>query len=364
MSVEYKQKNQIPNLYDILGIEIGVCTEPNCNEIIHKAYVKKAKACHPDKYPGRADVEEVFQLITGAYDILRDEKQRTAYNHKLAITKQSSSDFNSLKKSTTAYAKSMGEYKEITDDQKISFKQKMALMNSKQGHDTFIEDAISQQDAKKKLSELSSTRSSQDVDLKPDRLFDNGHFDIRKFNAAFDTVHNRDENAMISHNGVPSAWNDIGSVVNYSTFDNLDNLYVEDNNRFDTARQSYSNVEFGKAVPKITKDDIINLKGADYVDNHNVLDDEYYQAMKAKLQGRKADTSIFDDMVYDDFDKNDTAGYGIFDQLGLSFNDRLKLDVDEDDIAKKYERLISERQKDQNGVGSHKKSTRVVKGGR
>ena len=47
-------------------------------------------------------------------------------------------------------------------------------------------------------------------------------------------------------------------------------------------------------------------------------------------------------MTFDDFKRDDTAGYGIFDQLGFEFNDRLSLDVDEDDIASKYEKLMME----------------------
>ena len=48
MSVEHKPKNDLPDLYNILGLTSDVCKESNCNEIIQKAYIKKAKVCHPD----------------------------------------------------------------------------------------------------------------------------------------------------------------------------------------------------------------------------------------------------------------------------------------------------------------------------
>ncbi|XWV26412.1 J domain-containing protein [Tupanvirus soda lake] len=346
MSVEYKQKTDLPDLYNILGLTIDVCKDPNCDEIIHKAYVKKAKVCHPDKYPGRTDVAEVFELITSAYDILKNENKRTAYNHKLSLNKQSSNDFLKLKKSATDHMQSIGEYKEPTVEQKISFKEQMAALDVKHGFDSGKMDPIPQQDAKKKLNNLMTTRSGQDRDLMPERLFDDGRFDIKKFNAAFDQVHKRDDNAMVAHNGVPAAWNDLGTVANYCAFDNLDNLYVNDGNRFDTSRQTFGGVDFGAPMQKITKDDVNKLRGADYVDGHNVLDENYYKEMKSKLRGREATTNEFEEMKYGDFKRDDTAGYGIFDQLGYKFDDRLALDVEEDDIAKRFEKLMAERQKD------------------
>jgi curved DNA-binding protein CbpA len=346
MATEYKQKNDLPDLYNILGLTIDICEDPDCDKKIQKAYIRKAKGCDPNKYPGRKDVEELFRLITSTYDILKDEKQRTAYNHKLSLNKQSSSDFLKLKKGVTDHMQSLGEYKEPNKEQKISFKEKMLALNTKHGYDATMEDPISQQDAKKKLNELTNTRSAQDRDFKPEKLFDDGRFDLRKFNAAFDKVHNRDDNAIIPHNGVPSAWNDLGVVANFSSFDDLNNLYVDDGNRLDTSRQTYGNIDFGAPMQKITKDDIQNLQGADYVDGHNILGDDYYKDMKSKLRERKTSTSTFEDMKYGDFKRDDTAGYGIFDKLGFKIDDKLALDVDDDDISKKFEKLMAERQKE------------------
>ena len=370
---EYKQKDDLPDLYNIMGLTIDICKDPNCDELIKKAYVRKAKACHPDKYPGRKDVAEVFQLLTDAYDILKDEKQRTAYNHKLALNKQSSSDFLKLRKSATEHMQSLGEYKEPSKDQKLSFKEQMFALDSKHGYDSSKADPMSKRDASKKLAELENTRKLEKKTYKPERLFEDGRFDVKKFNAAFDMVHKRDDTALVSHNGVPSAWNDIGTVANYSDFGsetNYGNLYVDDGNRFDMTRQTYGSVDFGAPMQKITKDDIQNLRGADYVDGHNVLGEDYYKDMKAKLRDRKSTTSNFDDMKYGDFKRDDTAGYGIFDQLGYKFDDRLALDVDEDDISKKFDRLMAERQKEilppstTQNISHKKTQSRTTKDGR
>lgn len=345
-SIEYKQKNDLPDLYNILGLTINVCKEPNCDELIQKAYIKKAKICHPDKHPGRKDVEEVFELLTSAYDILRDEKQRTAYNHKLSLNKQSSCDFGKLKKGVTDYMQSLGEYKPPSDQQKLSFNEQMIALDNKHGFDPSLMEPIMQQEANKKMNELTKIRSNQDRDFKPEKIFDDDRFDLKKFNAAFDMVHKRDDNSMVPHNGIPSAWNDLGAVANYSSFDNLDSLYVDDSNRFDVSRQTYSSVNFGAPMQKIRKDDIQNIKGADYVDGHNILGEDYYRNMKSKLRERKTDASSLENMKYGDFNRDDTAGYGIFDQLGFKFDERLSLDVEEDDISKKFEKIMAERQQE------------------
>lgn len=337
----YKPKDDIPDLYRILGLTKEICSEPNCNELIQKAYIKKAKICHPDKYPGRKEVEEVFELLTNSYDILKDEKQREAYNHKLDLNKQSSSDFFKLRRGAEDYVKSIGEFKPASDQQKLSFKDQMRLLDSKHGYDSAMICPIDKQDAKNKMNNMSKSRASQDVELKPERLFDDGIFDLATFNAAFDKMHRKDDGSIIPHNGVPSPWNDCGK---YSCFDNLDHLYVDDPNRLDTASQPYASVDFGPPSQKITKEDMKNMPRADYVTQHNIIGDDYYRDMKSKLLERKTDSTSFNGMNYNDFKRDDTAGYGIFDQLNLKYEDTLCLDANEENISKKFEKLMAERQ--------------------
>ena len=364
MDKEYKPKTDVPDLYSILGLKTDVCREPNCQELIQKAYIRKAKVCHPDKHPGRKDAEEIFELLTSAYDILRDEKQRAMYNRKLELDKQSSSDFFKLKDSAESYAKSFGEYKPPTDTQISTFKDQMALLDEKHQYDSSIEKvAIPQVDAKKKMNEMAKTRAEQDRELMPEKLFDDGRFDLGKFNSAFDLVHKREDTAITAISGVPNAWNGFGAIANYSQFDNLDNLYVSsDDKRQDTSRQTYSGIDFGTQSKKITKEEMANISRADYVEGHKILGDDYYRTMKHSLRDREADTTKFEAMKYNDFKRSDTAGYGVLDQIGFDFSDRLTLDVDDDDLAKKYERLIAERNKPVvvgETVDSNKKSKRA-----
>jgi len=343
--MEYKQKTGRPNLYEMLGLTIDVCQDPNCNEIIEKAYLKKAKVINPGKYPGRKDVEELFELITNIYEILRDEKQRVAYNHTLTLNKSSSGDFLKLKKGASDYSETVGQYVPANDQQKLSFKGQMTALNSKHGYDSSQTDAIGKGEAKRRLHDLTRVRSGQDREYMPEKLFNGTEFDSAKFNAAFDRTHNRSSDSIVPSNGVPSAWNDLGSTANFSSFDDLDNIYVEDSSRFDTSRQIYGSIDFAEPLTKFTKEDMLNIQGADYVRGHSDLDNNYYRDMKTKLRERKSDAGSFESMSYGDFRRDDTAGYGIFDQLGLKFDDTLALDVD-DDISAKFERLMAERQKD------------------
>ncbi|AEX61578.1 putative J domain-containing protein [Megavirus vitis] len=367
MSTQYKQKNDIPDLYNILGLTIDVCKNSKCDDIIRKAHKERVMKWHPDKNTDKKNAEEIFQLLNMAYDILKDEKQRNEYNNRLAINKQSSSDFFKLKKTTNDYMESLGEYKDPTDQQKLSFKEQMKALNQKHGFDELQTTIIPPEEAKKKLVNLSKIRAEQDHTYKPEKLFDDDKFDLRKFNAAFDKIHQKDSGAIMPHNGVPSAWNDLGNTTSFSNFDNLDNIYVDDGNRFDISHQNYGGIDFGKPSGKMTRQDLDDLNDADYVDKHDVLGEDYYQDLKKKLIERKSEADNFDKMKYNDYKRNDTAGYGIFDQLGFDFSDKLSLDVDEDSISSKFEKLMAERNKDtelfskiQNGPNQNKK--RISKG--
>ncbi len=61
--------------YETLGVERGAAPE-----IIKKAYRKLAKEHHPDQNRENAQAEAQFKEITNAYDILKDEQKRAAYD--------------------------------------------------------------------------------------------------------------------------------------------------------------------------------------------------------------------------------------------------------------------------------------------
>jgi molecular chaperone DnaJ len=61
--------------YEILGISKG-----SSSEEIKKAYRKLAMQYHPDRNPGNKEAEAKFKEATEAYEVLKDEDKRSAYD--------------------------------------------------------------------------------------------------------------------------------------------------------------------------------------------------------------------------------------------------------------------------------------------
>ncbi len=61
--------------YDILGVKRGA-TEKE----LKSAFRRQAKDCHPDHNPGDADAEKRFKELNEAYEVLKDEQKRAAYD--------------------------------------------------------------------------------------------------------------------------------------------------------------------------------------------------------------------------------------------------------------------------------------------
>src|ERR1700727_1004291 len=61
--------------YVILGVERGASAEE-----LKKAYRKLAMQHHPDRNPGNPEADSKFKELNEAYDILKDEQKRAAYD--------------------------------------------------------------------------------------------------------------------------------------------------------------------------------------------------------------------------------------------------------------------------------------------
>lgn len=61
--------------YSLLGVQRGV----NADEL-KKAYRKLAMQYHPDRNPGDAAAEQKFKEVSEAYDVLKDDQKRAAYD--------------------------------------------------------------------------------------------------------------------------------------------------------------------------------------------------------------------------------------------------------------------------------------------
>jgi molecular chaperone DnaJ len=61
--------------YEVLGVARNASPAD-----IKKAYRRLAMECHPDRNPGDASAEQRFRDISEAYEVLRDEQKRAAYD--------------------------------------------------------------------------------------------------------------------------------------------------------------------------------------------------------------------------------------------------------------------------------------------
>ena len=68
----------IEDYYNILGVE------RNSNfQALKKAYYKKAKECHPDRFNNSPQKTEEFKVLVGAFDVLSDPAKRRRYDQRL-----------------------------------------------------------------------------------------------------------------------------------------------------------------------------------------------------------------------------------------------------------------------------------------
>lgn len=61
--------------YNLLGVEKNASAED-----IKRAFRKAAMSCHPDIHPGDKEAEQKFKKINEAYEVLKDEQKRAAYD--------------------------------------------------------------------------------------------------------------------------------------------------------------------------------------------------------------------------------------------------------------------------------------------
>lgn len=323
------------NLYDVLNVE-NDCTRKELKD----SYRKLVRQYHPDRPTGD---EEMFELVTHAYNVLINPQTRADYDSFFKVAKQSESDHFKLKSQSDNFFKA--QKTDVTtkskEEMQKEFNKSFDEFDRKHGYDRKLEkDILKSTDLSKLYEDRLMSIEQEDTENLHERLFDNGRFDIARFNAAFDMMH-KGTMDMIPHSGNPSAYNTTDSYSsNFVGINDLDDLYAEGD---DTFTSDYGSVNFDRGIKKkLTADDIKTIKGADYVKNHSKVDEKYNKRLEELMKERMNDKT-YDDRTFSDFDTDpNCGGYGIFKDVGINNVNTLHWDDDED-IQKQYQRLLELR---------------------
>jgi curved DNA-binding protein CbpA len=99
---KYKIVDEIlsaPNYYRVLGVQKHATTED-----IRRAYIKKSRICHPDKFvPSYPAATESFQILSMAYETLSNPALKSIYDVSKPVN-QSPKNYSSGYKQSNAEA--------------------------------------------------------------------------------------------------------------------------------------------------------------------------------------------------------------------------------------------------------------------
>ena len=327
------------NLYDILNLT------PDCNiKDIKNSYRKLAKEFHPDKPNGD---EEMFELITQAYNTLINPDKKHDYDKLYNLLKNNNTSHLDMKAHSENYLRSQESKhnKEVkpTDIEIHKFNEEL---DRKHGYKREIEKTIlTEEDSFKKIKDIQWAREQDDIESIQDMVFDK-QVDISTFNAAFDMKY-RKSNELIPHVGVPDAWNIMQNTSNFTPIDNYETLYTEDEP--DVGTSNYSSIKLfdNEKKKRLTKHDIEKLSPVEYTKGHNYKEHYYGKTLEEKLQERELETQKFKDSSFNEFNTDQSCGgYGIFEKLNIDANNLSKLE-DNKDLSNRY-RLLEMKKSDLN----------------
>lgn len=322
-------------LYDILGLDKS-CTVQD----IRKRYRELVKKNHPDQ----GGDQELFELIQLAYDILGNPKKRAEYDELDKQIKQSTTDHLQLKEAAEEFFKSQEAtaIKKPKESVKKDFEKANIELDQRRGFSRKdLDSTLTSDDATKRLKDMELIRNQDDIEDKPEQLFDKNNFNIGQFNKAFEEM-NRPSDAMVVHKGNPEAFNG-GLEEGYCTIDKSNDIFDDDDNIVGENFGSIKDTQLHKKHKKLTKEEIRKLKEADYTEGHSKKGDkDYKKSLEDKLKERQEEDLKLTDKKFKDFDPDPTCGgYGISHQVSGTNG---TLDWDETpDVKERYKRLLESR---------------------
>lgn len=331
------KKNEI-NLYDVLGLKHNASSQN-----IKNAYRKLIPTHHPDK----GGDPDLFELITHAFNVLYNPQSRGEYDELRKISKQSSSDYSSLKKAADDFFKAQDiteeEYEAQKEDATKNYEKDYHDLDRKHGfkrEDSEL-DFIDEEVARKRLDDLEMVRKQDEIELHQEKIFDDGQFNLAKFNALFDQMHKRNDE-MVPHTGNPSAFNGADGL-NFSSYANTYDTLYDETDYVGGSNDSSIKLNNAKSNKKISKQDVRNIQGADYVTGHSKKDPEYNRTLEQMLKERENYDINLNKRTMADWDTDPNMdGYGIFNEVGLTGKE-FDWTIEPDEAQKRYERLLELR---------------------
>lgn len=326
------------DLYKVLGVS-RTCTVQE----IKTAHKKLVLRYHPD----RGGDPELFEIVNNAYNILVNAETRGQYDILFKQSEETKNSYRDLKAQAREFAKSQPT--EATEQTKADFNAAWNRLNEKHNYYEEGKDdmRIPLETAVQNWQDVRVNRKKHYEEDKPERIFDpNAPFDSEKFNMAFDDHHGSITD-LVEKKDVPDAWN--GTTDNMTTYSNVndyENVYDDgaDVNNLHGINFGLADFDKGKNRKNLTIADMKNVGKADYVKGHNKIGKDYYTNIKQRLAEREIDNKKFDDKEMHQYDKEATAGYGIFEKLGINYDDRLNItDWEDKNVNTAYQKLLADR---------------------
>jgi len=261
------------NPYEILGIPKNSSIEE-----IKKAYKTLVKKFHPDKISdNNKKKERKFEIITEAYNLLKDEESRKQFDEISEIIDSTKKGHKDLRDEYHEYLKA-SEYNNIlTEDEKDELVKKL------KEEWKVDENILTKEELKKKIDDMEMIRNIQDVECVPENLFEGKKFDVDKFNALFESKNwgNNDIIKMDFPNPINS-----GNIENTMFFDVYNSAPFGEN-------ETFINMPTKKDFKNIN----INKK------EENPLTNE---TMEELMERRRKETEELNNLSLSDFNNNKT----------------------------------------------------------
>ena len=314
--------------YKILGVKEDADTKT-----IKRAYHKRLRKYHPDHMKDKSDKEAVrknkekYKLIYEAYEVLKDEYRRKAYDTGKKFESKQSKTFKSAKDSFKDFVK-LQEQNMTDEDRKLAklkFEMSKKELNAKHGYDEKKEEAIDKQEFNRRMEDMILQRDQEKMAIHHDNMFDGREFNPREFNRMFEKKKKREAKRGKGGGIVPvgddgiMAFND-GLESNFASVDAYSDLYA--GGSYAGASDNFASIGAGMIGGEDSDSDEISIDSDDIEDTYDTHNQGVSKAsMDDLLQRAMAEREMQDDkfetMEINEFGSAMDDKYGISKDFGF-----------------------------------------------